>query len=179
MKKFLLLFLFISQIGLAAQEGGNSVFRFGSSPQVDNPSGIIPASQQANIITLTMEVGSSTSNHFYRLMKMNSPGSVAQYQVPNGKTFYALGYYVQVGTSQVCLLYGYGTAALIADDTATAPTGNVPYSGSSGLCGHRIDIANVNKFMPIPMSFPQNTYPYVYLTNSSVFFTVQVIGIEK
>lgn len=179
MKKIILLILALYSTGcFAATAQINNVFKLGLVNNADNPAAIIPTTNLGTVVTLTAEVSSSTANNYLMLMKMNSPGSVGQYQVPSGKKFYALGFYGQAGSANNCVLFGYGTAALVADNTATAPTGNVPYSPAATMCGVRIDVANTTKFVSIPLSFPALSFPYVNTPNSAVSYNIQVVGIE-
>lgn len=179
---FLLSFLIGAKLA-CADAPLNYIYRFGfnylpSAVGIDNPAGVLPFSDISKLITLHADVNSSTAGNYYVLTKMQSPTGTTQYQVPNGKTFVAYGIYVYTSNAQSCVLPGYGTAALGSDNTSTPPTGSVPYSGSSFLCGMRSDVGGATRFLQTPISFPQNSYPYMIFQSGSTSYDIDIIGRE-
>lgn len=168
----------------AATSEVNNVIRFGfnyppGGISIDNPVGAIPVSNISKLITLEAETTSATTGHYYQLMSLASPASKGEYQVPIGKTFQSVGYYMSTGSAQVCVTWGYGTATF-TDDTNTTPTGAVDYTASTAGCGVRNDTgSDALRFIPLPISFPASSFPYIKFQSSAVRYHLQMIGFEN
>jgi len=135
-------------------------------------------------------ISSATANNHCALIPSGAVGAGtagAQYKVSASKTFVSPGFYwtssLAVNTSFIG--FGYGTAALIALDTATAPTGAVYYSGAttvrqfnnvSGATGFVPVLAL--QWMPFPMSFPANSFPFFQTMVNADQLYIQVVGTE-
>lgn len=164
---------------------------FGATAQVNNvvnpggginsqiPAFTLPADSvnSAKLITLSGGVGSTATNAWYSLSKLNSGN--AQYQVPVGKTLYIIGFYC--GTASVNnIMFGYATASFSFATTST-PTGATNYSpnndaASSGLYCSGSHASPV--YMAISMSFPASSYPFFRYQSGATTLAVNLIGYE-
>jgi hypothetical protein len=85
--------------------------------------------------------------------------------VPSGKTLYVLGvYYTNSLGTGLQILFGYGTAAIASEGTTTPPTGAIYYGSGNSVFVSGLSTAaaaGAYTYMPIPMSFPANSYPFV------------------
>lgn len=107
-----------------------------------------------------------TSTNLFGFYSMNAPSAQVSYSVPAGKTFYALNIWALSAQVSPGIQFGYGTAALIAENTATPPAGYVQYGSAagtgytSGFVGNTV--ANIpSNFNVTGMSFPAGAFPTV------------------
>lgn len=153
----------------------SSVIQIGGSPlttngtNVGNPAISIPIASIGSLRTLTTGIASTTTGNFLMLVNQGTPGAQAQYQVTTGKTLYCYNL-TSTGDATSHLQFGYGTAALGSDNTATPPTG-VKYftSGSSAVTSGYINppltVASVISY-PTMIYFPALSFPFVAWTGS-------------
>lgn len=139
----------------------------GAIPAVSFPPGAV-----SKRVMLTSGFPGTTANNFYVLTAMGSQG---QYQVTTGKTLHCVNLRIGTDTAQD-YLFGYGTAALAAHDTATAPTGavyygpnvNPPQGGITFLAGAKGTYVSMPTYIP----FPADSFPFVKVGASSVSFSM-------
>lgn len=106
----------------------------------------------------------------------------AQWKVPTGLYFHGCGFYVYTaaGAANRSLGFGYGTAALAAMTTPTAPTGNVRYGNATNFStnakGFGLPLTATLQWFPFPISFPGDAYPWARYGGAGDVFTVVVPG---
>lgn len=176
MKFILLLLLSTSAIAVDTQ----NVFQLGSAVGSKNPCMVMPVGGLGSpkIVTLSSMVASATSGHFLMLSNWGSKTSTGQYQVPSGKKFKSCSISFYANNLNSPLALGYGTAALIADDTATAPTGVIYYSSGTGIASLFSGAATTRSEYPFYAEFPALSYPFIQTQTGSTF-NVIITGIEQ
>lgn len=168
-----------------ANGSGNvsNVVNLGGPLNTGTPGATIPTTSLANAVVLVGTVSNTTSDNYISIASCSSPASSnAQYQVPNGKTFYCTSIQLSIGTAvgNRAIQFGYGTAALGSANTATPPTGNVIYGSATGAAagGIKTGPAGSGDYQwNMPVSFPANSYPYFRYDTSSESVCVIIVGI--
>jgi hypothetical protein len=161
---------------MAYQISGNNLIQIGGHIDNANPGIVLPVSDLSKLLTLGGGNNGGTSD-FVSLASYMSPTTTAQYQIPNGKTFYVFTIQANAATGNVQFQFGYGTASLGANTSATPPTGVVYYGASSsvGATGFKGSSATSGyQSWNVMMSFPQNVYPW-FRANGSVNY-INLIG---
>lgn len=147
-----------------------------SGPFAQDGSSVVTPLQNAStdLVTISAYTAGSTANNFLKLGPWNESGS-AQYQVPASFYLFAAGLYFMNLTANVQLGIGYGTAGLITEDTATAPTGLVMFGGGSTVTTLR-SVASVGPyvFYPFPMRFPANAFPFIKTITGGEAYSVVI-----
>lgn len=187
---FALIFINLFMFNAFAGSGSGNVsatFQLGGS--IAQSSGSIPGAQittphnktDKDLITLVAGNNAITGMHYYGFYSTQAPGSVTQFQVPAGKKLYVVQISETGGAAigNTPIILGYGTAALIAEDTPTAPTGNVFYG--SGITGQGTIINGVSgggvyQTFSFPMQFPALSFPYIQPSTGGTFFNFIIIG---
>jgi hypothetical protein len=177
MKSFLFLVVFlITQVSFAAVNNTQNIFQGGGPIDGLSVGELLPASLLPNAIVLTATGNASGSNFIavQAIGGVNNSSSPVQYQIGTivtGKKFCASGFYYQ-GSGGDTVNFGYGTSALAASPTASAPTGNQAY-GSMYLT------SSAYKWHPFPgICFPVNDYPY-FKSDSGGRWVVTLVGLEQ
>lgn len=159
----LALILALAPLSAVAVPQASSIVQNGGAVNNNGPSRIVPRGSQTGLVTLHGRITGSTGGNYLPLSKLG--GATGQYQVTAGKTLYCSGFWYKNGgapADPIGVQFGYGTAALAAYNTATAPTGNNPYGFSVTMAQSQIDLESKNAitWVPIPMTFPASSYPY-------------------
>lgn len=142
---------------------------------------IYPTGSLTDVVTLIGNAVSSSAGNYYAFYSANSPssGSQTKYQVPNGKTLYVLSTSLWANTSTDSALVGYGTAAIVAEPTGTAPTGEVVYAPASTSYNMYAQTTSAWTNYPIPMSFPGNSFPFWKAGVGSQQYSLMLCGLLK
>lgn len=131
------------------------------------------ATNMGATIALTASVAGSTSGNYLKFVKMGTlTTSAEQYQVTSGKTLQCDGYFLALSTAAYHA-FGYGTAALAGENGSSAPTGEKVMSGATNVGIYMTTTAaNVPQWMPVPVSFPASSYPFLKTNTSSANISV-------
>lgn len=130
-------------------------------------SGIVAIPGDPSVFALTAMIGSSTSGRYLKFVKMGQQStSLGQYQVPAGKKFLAVGILCQTSATFYAG-FGYGTAALVAEDTATPPTGEKFFAGAAGNGSLIFTGITAISWLPVPVQFPAESFPFVKCNTST------------
>lgn len=131
------------------------------------------ATSMGATIALTASVAGSTSGNYLKFVKLGTlTTSAEQYQVTAGKTLQCDGYFLSMSTAAYHA-FGYGTAALGSENGSSAPTGEKVMSGAANAGIYMTTTAaNVPQWMPIPVSFPASSYPFLKMNTSSANINV-------
>ena len=165
MVRFLTLIAFLLSLNsFAIYQPTNIITQTGGPASVGN----LLVNLVSNISALRMlgaGSASGTANNYYMLVNYGTvlPGA-QQYKVTTGKTMYCYSYEISTSTAGK-FMFGYGTAALGSEDTATPPTGSTTYNatGDPTKSAIAVDAGTVGTYItqPIMISFAQDVYPYV------------------
>lgn len=137
------------------------------------PGGIIPITDLVNWKTMGVGVGSTTAANYLALGHLG-----AQYQITNGLTAVAPGFFLYNSAAGDIIDIGYADTALAAVDTNTAPTNPKSLwtpSNTVAQGGFRATATtNAPVWYPIPLKFPSQKYPYIRVNaaGSSVAMTI-------
>lgn len=168
MKFLTALFLLLSTSALAVTGSGNvsNVLQFSGGG--GSSSALVPAlSTSINVPLADLRIihcGNSTAPNYTMAWSYDggtdTPNS--QYQVDGVAGTRKL-YVYQVGVADVAVgnpaQFGYGTAPLIAEQTATAPTGSTPYGGSTvAFSGYQAMSTSAYTNISTWMVFPSQAY---------------------
>lgn len=129
----------------------------------------IPISSLSKRVLLFAGNGSTPGSRFFGFYKQG--GATTQYQATNALYCNNLFYAMSSATNP---RFGYGTAALIAEPTGTAPTG-VQYFGSTSVThGLKLSTGGASTYVSFPYAavFPASSYPFVYIEASTVDFSM-------
>jgi len=178
--KYLLLSLFITTNAFASSGSGNvsNVVGYGATPGIAQ-SPMITVSDIRNKFTIMCGSGSvnGTINNYYRCIKLAAmTASQEQYEVTAGNTAYCSGFYFSSNVVSARFTLGYGSAALVAHNTATAPTGDKSFDGGTGfmeLTG--LDVVDKPIYMSMPIQFPAGSFPYMRMQTGSATMVVSMI----
>lgn len=124
----------------------------------------VSSSSIANQFTLVAGAAAGVNTGYYKFVKMGAQTTSAeQYQVTTGKTAYCQP--TISSPSAINFMFGYGTAALVAEATITAPTGEKKFAGSTAV-GQIYGAITANTPFPmgIVISFPAQSYPFLFGT---------------
>lgn len=171
----------ISAFGATAQV--NDVAVFGGPTSNSSGNQIVTPNTKlfTSTETLVAQTASSTSNNFLAFGAFGHPaGSATQYQVPGGVQFCttAISIFSNAGAGSVNqLAFGYGTAALLANDTPTPPVGLFEYGATTGS-GFRFAFsgATSDDYKPFFMCFPSGSFPYFRFGGASNTVSITLIG---
>lgn len=169
---------------MAYQTEGNNVLVIGGKIDGSSNSATFPVPNGASLKTIGSRINGSTADNYIKLGLWSNPSSsAAQYQVTSGKTFISFGIYLTKTSTaaSAAIQFGYGTAALVAFNTATAPTGDVIYGATnSAVTGGMLLYANntTASFNPFVVSFPSLAFPYWRTDLAGADIGIVVLGYE-
>lgn len=115
---------------------------------------------------------SHSANNYAGMYSYSSPTSVVAYSVPVGKSFYAVNMWILGGATATGVMFGYGTASVISEDTSTAPAGNIVYGPvagtgyASGFITHKT-ANNYNNYNSLGIVFPSGSFPWFKYSGTS------------
>lgn len=162
------LIIFFSWTAFAQPGPINNVFEIGGAIN-GSYSAIKPI--DTSTFTLQANVISSSSDTYLLLTQMSAGAANGQYQVSAGKTAVCYGMQMSTNTSNTNFFLGYGTSALIANNTPTAPLVSVQYNSQTGASTFYTSASvSAPDFYPVVIQFPASSYPYVFLVTASSFF---------
>jgi hypothetical protein len=169
LKTIVLILMFFFQIANAAIPGtSNSVasgFSASTNTVANNPF-TVPISQLSSMVQIC-GVTNGTLSRYFGFYSEAAPNYMGQYQVPSGKSFYALVVDAVMAAANNQLYFGYGTSPLGQDDDATAPFGNVPYSESGNPAFMVGPTAVQSSKSGVGLIFPAGSYPYLYTSGTN------------
>lgn len=142
------------------------------------PSAVYPVSDLSKRRTLIAADDATTSGNYYAFYRMGGTAS-GQYQVGSGKTLHCMSLEMTANQNSAWV-FGYGTAALASNDTATPPTGEFVYApaASSARGLYLIFGSTIRRYWPIYMSFPSLSYPFVRSNTGSTDVSMTLDCIE-
>lgn len=156
----------------------NNIAQYGGLNNPTSPTIVLPGAGGGigDFRFLMASVFASTYviDHYLGFYSMSAPAvELTQYIVPAGKKLYVTGihYGSSSGSNPNNAQFGYGDA-LVANNTATAPTNNVRYgaTGSATTTGIMLEggaTAFIPSFYAYPLVFPENFYPWVRLSSAA------------
>ena len=184
MKKYLTLLLMVLVAGEAfgATAQVNNVVQFSGVSQTSGLSTYqtvpIQAIDTSGFVTLGGGVSSSTSGNYIQLRQVSG----TNYQVPADKVFYITDFW-GFSAAASALAFGYGTAALGSDNTATPPTGSktLLFNTSLGTAGpfNSLSTSATSHWSFPGLSFPGGSFPYFITGANTQAYNIFVVGIVK
>src|SRR3990167_6663413 len=149
---------------------------FGYNPSGSVASKIIKNNNQSLIISLLAGDVVSTTGNYLRFVRLGTSTTNGEnYQVTVGKTLYCTGFYI-FASAAFTATFGYGTTA-VTDDNSTPPTAPKAFTGGAGVTFSTAAVAFT--WIPLPMSFPAESFPYLVAQNTSVNFQIALICEEQ
>lgn len=158
--------------------GGNGISS--NDPSANASAFSLPIGSLSNTVLLVAGTTvTGGANFLYGLYSASSPTTSTQYQVPAGKTLYIIGNWYYSSGANAAIQFGYGTAALAAEDTNVDPTGVVTYGhpATAFKSGTRATVAQTYHYLPGIMSFPALSYPFVKYSANGGDFSVILQGL--
>jgi hypothetical protein len=139
-----------------------------------------PVGSVSEVITLIAGSSGAAANNFVAFYLAGSNGGT-QYQVTSGKTFYVLSETCYNQLAVAANQLGYGTAALAADPTATAPTGAVYFGNPAQAFATPFysPTASTFSYYQIPLKFPASSYPFIKVSTINNAMGCAITGFEK
>lgn len=142
----------------------------GGARNTTNSGIIIPVSDFAKLLTLVARVVTASN---YQHFQSTKAIAASPYQVPTGKTFIGIGWYLRTSAGAEYGM-GYGTATF-TNDQVGAPTGAI-YYGAGTNNGFATAAAEDNIFYPLPVQFPALSFPFFRSDSNGT--NIKIVGIE-
>lgn len=137
----------------------------------------INVSDLSKLRTLSSSDGSSTADNYLNLTRMGSQGTNLEgYQVASTGSLECAGFWISNGGS-FQFNFGYGTAALASNDTATPPTGVKVFTNVADR-GILTASSTAYVYYPFPVSFPAGSYPFVKQATSAVEMHIHMVCVQ-
>lgn len=161
----------------------SSVVLGGGAPAANLQNVITPLSaiDTSGVVRICAGTNSGTSSDFYAFYPNSAPATTGQYQVPSGKVFYGIDLNANVTATNDSFQFGYGTAALAAEPTATPPTGVVYYGASTVVATGGMSASSASTtygYGVLGLNFPALSYPFIKI-DAAVGYHVCLTGIVK
>lgn len=160
---------------IAGNINQNNVIQIGGPiGSTAQPGAVIPFVSASSVFVIGGGVGASTNGNYISLGYRG-----AQYQVTAGKTFQAFGFYLHsdAATGAQTFEIGYADTALIAVDTATAPTTPVSVWGPGTSVTNGMRLTTLTNWYSLPFRIPASKYAY-FRVGAAMVVSMVVIGIE-
>jgi hypothetical protein len=162
--------LLIGASANAAIPGTSNSVGSGMSATINTAAGnnpfTIPLASLSTIAQICAS-GGGTSTHYYGFYSAAAPSYGGSYQVPSGKSFYALVVDYVMAAAGNTEYFGYGSGPLGSDGSASGPPGIVSYTGAAGAAGLASQGAGAGSKSGIGLVFPALSYPFVNWVGST------------